>query len=537
MSRLLGVMSLLVATGLASVADAQSVSVHLTRGDQVSLLEERPALSFAAGSGSHSTKIAVDPTITYQIMDGFGAALTESSAWLIQNELNAAQRAALLERLFARDDSGVGLNMIRIPMGASDFALAPYTYDDLPSGETDPTLSQFSITHDRLYIIPTLQTIQALNADMKLVGSPWSPPAWMKTSKTLFGGSFDTTWYATYAQYFVKFIQGYEAAGLSIYAVTPQNEPLNNASGLPSMSMPTHVQSAFVGDHLGPAFAAAGINTKILVYDHNWDEWSYPLVVLNDPEVDQYAAGAAFHAYAGVVENQSLLHNYRPDKEIHFTEITGGDWATNWADNLVWSMRNIIIGAPRNWACSVMMWNFALDQNDGPFIPGGCENCRGVVTINTNTGDVTYEEEFYALAHASKFVLPGAVRIESDSLSGTLETVAYRNPDCSEVLIALNPNGSSRWLDIVQGGRYASYRLRGQSVATFVWTPNVAAADLDTDGVLTGLDGGVMLDCLGGPDNPAAFVTCLEARCARDVDEDDDLDLFDVALVQTALGS
>lgn len=520
---------------IGPVALAQTVSVHLTRGDQVSLLEERPALTFTPGNGTHSTKINVDPTTRYQVMDGFGAALTDSSAWLIQNELNAAQRADLLDQLFSRTGDGIGLNMIRIPMGASDFALSPYTYNDLSSGQTDPTLSQFSIAPDLLDIVPTLQAIDSRNADLRLIGSPWSPPAWMKTSGTLFGGSFNTSWYATYAQYFVKFVQSYQALGLPIHAVTPQNEPLNDSSGLPSMSMPTFVQSAFVGDHLGPAFVSAGLDTKVWVYDHNWDEWNYPLVVMNDPEVNTYAHGAAFHGYAGDVSNQSLLHDFRPDIEIHFTEITGGDWATNWADNLVWSMRNIIIGAPRHWAQSVLMWNIALDQNDGPFIPGGCENCRGVVTIDTTDGGVTYEVEYYALAHASRFVLPGAQRIASDSISEVLETVAYRNPDCSEVLIALNPSGSSRWFDLVRNGEYVSLRLTGRSVATLVWMPDVDAADIDVNGEVETADGVLVLDCILGPDHPAESSPCLSERCGRDVDGDSDLDLIDMAWLQAVI--
>jgi glucosylceramidase len=522
-------------SGLA--AYAQSVSVHLTRGDQISLLEERPALTFAPGSGSHSTKIYLDPATRYQVMDGFGAALTDSSAWLIQNELSPSQREALLDQLFSRDGDGIGLNMIRIPMGASDFALAPYTYNDLPSGQSDPMLSQFSIASDLVDIVPTLQAIASRNAEMRLIGTPWSPPAWMKNSGTLFGGSFNTAWYATYAQYFVKFVQSYQSFGLPIFAVTPQNEPLNDSSGLPSMSMPTFVQSAFVGDHLGPAIASAGLNTKIWVYDHNWDEWNYPLVVMNDPEVNVYAHGAAFHGYAGEVSNQSLLHDFRPDIEIHFTEITGGDWATNWADNLVWSMRHIVIGAPRNWAQSVLMWNVALDQNSGPYIPGGCEGCRGVVTIDTSNGNVTYEVEYYTLAHASRFVLPGAQRIGSDSIENAIETVAYRNPDCSEVLIALNPSGSSRWFDLVRDGEYVSLRLTGRSVATLVWTPEVLAADLDADGDVNSDDALMLMECIHGPEVSADASACLIERCGRDVDGDLDLDLNDIATVQWSIES
>jgi glucosylceramidase len=265
------------------VARATDVDVWLTRGDQLSLLEQRPALTFTPGTGTHGTKIHVDPTVRYQPMDGFGAALTDSSAWLIDSALDDTAAATLLEELFSTTN-GLGLSVVRVPMGASDFALVPYTYNDMPPGQTDESLEHFSIAHDLQYIVPTLHAAQALNPDLKLIATPWSPPAWMKTSQTLFGGGLQTAYYAAYAQYFVKFVQAYEAHGLPVYAVTPQNEPLHDSAGLPSMAMPTYVQSAFVGDHLGPAFAGAGVSTKILVYDHNWDEWNYPIIVMNDPE-------------------------------------------------------------------------------------------------------------------------------------------------------------------------------------------------------------------------------------------------------------
>ncbi len=514
---------------VATSALATDVDVWLTRGDQVSLLSQRPALTFSTGSGSHSTKITVDPTMRYQTMDGFGASLTDSSAWLIDDELDAAETAALIEELFS-PTAGLGFSVVRIPMGASDFALSAYTYDDMPAGQTDPQLNQFSISHDEAYIIPLLQLARSYNPQLKLIASPWSPPAWMKTSESLYGGSFDTSYYATYAQYFVRFVQDYEAAGVPIYAITPQNEPLNDSTAYPTMGMPTYTQSAFVGDYLGPAIVASDLDTKILIYDHNWDEWNYAIVVLNDPEAGQYAAGSSFHGYAGDVANQSLVHNYVPDKEIHFTEISGGEWSTNFGDNLVWHFQNIIIGATRNWARSVVYWNLALNQDYGPHLPGGCDTCRGVVTINTATSQVTRNVEYYILAHAAKFVRPGAQRIASDSLAGTLETVAFRNPDKSEVLVALNPNSGSTWFDLLRDGEYVSYRLVGRSVVTFIWQPPALPGDLNGDGFVDAQDALDLLPCLVGPEVAACPSGCeLAAPECGDQDGDEDVDLHDFA--------
>jgi glucosylceramidase len=462
-------------------AAVDDIQLYLTRGDQVSLLEQRPDLTFTTGNGTHTVKINVDPSVTYQVIDGFGAAVTDSSAWLIQNELSAAQRTSLMNDLFSAD-AGIGISMVRLPMGASDFALTPYTYDDMPSGQTDLDLSEFSIAYDQAHIVPTLQQAAAISGHLKIIASPWSPPAWMKNTQTLWGGSLLSQYYAVYADYFVRFVQAYAAEGLPIYAVTPQNEPLNSTTAMPAATMQTYQQSAFVGDHLGPAFASAGITSKILVFDHNWADWSYPVVVMNDPEAGQYAAGAAFHGYDGDVSQQSDFHTYHPDAEIHFTEISGGGWSTDFASNLMWGTRTIILGATRNWSRSCIFWNLALDQNDGPRI-GGCENCRGVVTINTHSGAVTREVEYYIIGHAAKFVQPGAQRIASTNVSDTIETVAFHNPDGSEVLLAVNPQGASQWFDVVVGDEYFAYRLPGQSVVTFIWQ-GVVPGDFDGNGLI-----------------------------------------------------
>ncbi len=525
---------------MAIPAWGTTVEVWLTRGDQASLLEQRPDLTFQAGSGSHGTKVTIDVATKYQSMDGFGASVTESSAWLIQNELSSAARADLLEELFS-SSGGLGLSAVRICMGSSDFALSPFTYDDMPAGQSDWNLDNFSISRDASWVIPTLQEALGLNSELKLMASPWSPPAWMKGSGTLFGGSLDWACHNVYADYFVRFVQGYQSYGLPIAYVTAQNEPLNSSGALPSSSMSTYQQSTFIGDYLGPAFAAAGIEAKIICFDHNWEDWNYAVVVLNDPEAAVYSAGAAFHGYAGDVSAQSTVHDFFSGREveIHFTEISGGTWGGDFSDNLVWSLRNIIIGATRHWARSVIFWNLALDENHGPFIPGGCDGCRGVVTIDTGSGGVTREVEYYILGHASKFVRPGARRIASDSVADTVETVAFRNPDGSEVLIALNPSGSSQWFDVVRDGQYFSYRLTRESVATFVW-PAAVPGDFDNSGIVdfADIDDGVqgngnsLFDYLNQPP-PALMHDLASGGTSSGVIDYDDL----LVLVESLIGS
>jgi len=456
---------------------AFAVDVWITTGDKSQLLRQQTDVLFQAGPGAGGTPISVVPGTTFQTIDGFGAAMTDSSAWLLQAKLSQPQREKLMRQLFS-PTGGIGINYLRVPMGASDFtATGYYTYNDNPPGGSDESQQHFTIAHDEVYIIPRLQQARELNPDLKLMASPWTAPAWMKTNNSLAGGSLQQQWEASYARYLGKFIQAYEDAGLPIDTLSVQNEPLHT-SNYPTMSMSASQQTRLIRDHVGPHFAAEGIATKLLAYDHNWDQPDYPIQVLNDPVARQYIAGSAFHAYAGSVGAQTTVHNAHPDKGIYFTEITGGDWATNFADNLVWNFQNIIIGNTRNWGKNALLWNLALDQNNDPHL-NGCSDCRGVVTINNTTGAVTFNEEFYVLGQVTKAVQPGAVRIGSTTGS-TLNTVAFLNPDGSRVLIALNPNSSTATARVVENGQNFTYQIPGKSVATFRWEDN--AADFDNGG-------------------------------------------------------
>ncbi len=472
----------------SGVAPSAAVDVWLTRGDKSQLLAQKTDLLFEPGTGSGGVTISVNPATTYQTISGFGAAMTDSSAWLLQNKLSPAQRDKLMRQLFS-PQGGIGLNYLRVPMGASDFTASGfYTYNDNPAGGTDELQQNFSIAHDQAYIIPRLQQARQLNPALKLMATPWSAPAWMKTNNSLVGGSLSAAWEASFARYLVKIVKAYAAAGLPIDTITLQNEPLNT-SNYPTMFMSATQQTNLLKNQVGPLFAAEGIESKVIIYDHNWDNTAYPLQVLNDPGARQYVSGTAFHAYAGNVSAQTTVHNAYPDKDIYFTEITGGAWATNFADNLVWNFQNIIIGGTRNWAKTALLWNLALDQNNGPH-SGGCADCRGVVTINNSTGAVTYNEEFFTLGQVTKAVQPNAVRIDSTTTAG-VNTVAFLNPDGSQALIALNPNAASTTLRVVQNGRHFNYQLPGKSVATFLW--DAAGADFDNGGFDDGgfnVDGG-----------------------------------------------
>ncbi|WP_281884626.1 carbohydrate-binding protein [Paenibacillus sp. YYML68] len=455
-------------------AAGERVSVWLTTGDKNKLLSSEADLTFGPDPTPLEYTINIDENVTYQQMDGFGASMTDSSAWVLFHALDESKRVEVMKQLFDPVD-GAGFSYIRVPLGASDFALSHYTYNDVPEGESDPNLERFSIDHDKAYIIPLLKQALQFNPSLKFMGTPWSAPAWMKENQSLFKGKLKPENYAVYAQYFVKTIQAYEQEGITFDAVTLQNEPHYEPSNYAGMRMEPEDQAAFA-KHLGPAFEAANMDTKIIIWDHNWNESGYPIEVLNDAEAKRYIAGSAFHGYAGSVESQSFVHDQHPDKGIYFTESSGGAFAPIFGDNLIWDVQNLIIGATRHWAKTSLKWNLALDQNHGPFI-GGCEDCRGVVTVNTDTEEVTYNEEYYAFAHASKFVVPGAVRIKSNTYgAGSIEDVAFKNPDGSKVLIVLNSSKESKLFKVRWGGQSFNYELPAGAVATFKWNGMSEAA-------------------------------------------------------------
>ncbi|GAB3913343.1 glucosylceramidase [Larkinella knui] len=442
---------------------AADVEFWLIDPDRSVLFEKQnTALNFGKATGQPPT-IDVDETRTFQSIDGFGYTLTGGSAMLI-NRMTASGRAALLKELFATDGKNIGVSYLRVSIGASDLDDRVFSYDDLPAGQTDPDLTQFSLEPDRQHLIPVLKQILAINPNLKILGSPWSPPTWMKTNGNSKGGRLKPEFYDAYARYFVKYMQGMKAEGIRIDAITIQNEPLHPGNN-PSLLMQPEEQAVFIKKSLGPAFKTAGIDTKIILYDHNADQPDYPITILNDPEARSYVDGSAFHLYGGNIEALSEVHKAYPDKSLYFTEQWIGA-PGNLKGDLAWHVKNLIVGAPRNWARTVLQWNLAADPQQKPHTIGGCDRCLGALTIDGST--VTRNPAYYIIASASKFVRPGSVRIAS-SLAPNLPNVAFKTPDGRRALIVLNENAAAQTFLVRSQGKVMTASLPAGSVGTYVW--------------------------------------------------------------------
>jgi glucosylceramidase len=447
-----------------------TVQVFETTGDRSKLLQEQASTKFVSGSAIPGPAIILDSAKRYQVIDGFGASFTDSSAWLVWNKLSTTQRTSLMEQFFSRM-KGIGLSFLRQPMGATDFsASGDYSYDDMAPGQTDPNLNNFSVAHDNAYIIPLVQQALAINPDLKVVALPWSPPAWMKTTGTMNGGNIDPQFYSSLSQYFVKFVQAYRQAGIPIYALSVQNEPLYSTNAYATAYVSPNDEAHFIADFLSPALAQSSMaDVKIFGYEHNWDNTSYPTSLLGS-SASANIAGISFHCYAGDPTAQTTVKNDAPTKDIWFTECSGIT-STTFANDLVWNAGHLLIGATRNWARSISLWNLALDQNSGPR-NGSCTNCRGVVTIDDSVSpaNISLNVEYYILGHISKFVHPGARRIDSNTFGpGNIEDVAFQNPDGSTVLLVLNSAAVRNSFSVRFNGNAFSYSLPPDALATFVW--------------------------------------------------------------------
>lgn len=438
------------------------VNSWLTRGNATALLQKQASFNFSSGAATTPLVIDVDSTQRFQTIDGFGFTLTEGSAYLI-NRLSTSQRAALLQELFGNGENDISINYLRLGIGATDLSTKVYSYNDLPTGQTDVNLTQFSLSLDTVDLIPVLKQILAINPNIKLMGSPWSPPVWMKDNVSSIGGSLLPQYYNVYAQYIVKYIQQMRARGITIDAITPQNEPLHGGNN-PSLIMTAAQQADFIKNHLGPAFRAANISTKIIVYDHNCDRPDYPIAILNDAAAKQYIDGSAFHLYAGDIAALSTVRDAHPDKNIYFTEQWTGSNGSFDGD-LKWHIRNVIIGSMRNWSKVALNWNLANDGGFRPHTPGGCTQCKGAITLD---GAVNRNVGYYIIGHASKFVPSGSVRIASTTV-GNLYSAAFVTPAGKKVLIILNDGTNNVNFSIRYKGQSAATSLSGGSVATYVW--------------------------------------------------------------------
>eukprot|EP01113_Clastostelium_recurvatum_P024973 TRINITY_DN2990_c0_g1_i4.p1 TRINITY_DN2990_c0_g1~~TRINITY_DN2990_c0_g1_i4.p1 ORF type:complete len:479 (+),score=80.88 TRINITY_DN2990_c0_g1_i4:28-1464(+) len=444
-----------------------SVSVWETLLDESSLLKQLPSLNTQGGAPPNNPPATVTiNTKQYQEIYGFGGTLTESSAInLIKiKNINAGLYHEVLNQLF-NSSYGAGFTMVRIPVGSSDFSITPwFTYDNVTY---DELFKDWAWQRDAQYILPVLKDILSVNRDIKIVLSPWSPPIWMKTSNDWGSGTLRSDMFDDYAYYLQITIQKYNGLGIDIYAITPQNEPLNEPAGYPAMRFSAQDEASFVKS-LGPKLKSNNIATKIIVFDHNWQWPEYPTTVLSDATASSFIAGSAFHCYGGQVQAQSQVYNAYPDKEIWFTECSGTG-PSNFNGNIPWNTNNLYIGSINNWSRTVLHWNFVLDWNNGPY-SGTCTNCRGIVTVQNGYNSVSYNEEFYGMAMFSKFLKYPAHRLDCSLQGGwgCMSTLCFSNGDGSTVVVVANFCQTPQVTAVQKNGQYVSLNV-GVGLTSFVW--------------------------------------------------------------------
>ena len=447
---------------------SNEAQLWLTNYDKSALFSRQSLIPLIKPSAAAiSSTISVDPSKTFQPIDGFGFALTGGSAQHLHH-MDAARRASLLRELFATDANNIGISYLRISIGASDLNDHVYSYDDIPAGETDPQLKNFTLKDDRVDLLPVLKEILAIDPHIQILGSPWSAPAWMKTNGNVKGGELKHEYYEAYANYFVKYIQGMKAEGVTIAAVTPQNEPLN-PKNTPSMVMEAPAEADFIRNNLGPAFKSAAIKTKIILYDHNCDVPEYPLTILQDPAANPFADGSGFHLYGGEITAMSKVHDAFPQKNLYFTEFMAVEPTEPNRITIAKPVAGTFIGALQNWSRNVLLWNLAANSKFEPHTDnGGCDMCQGAVTIDGN--DVTRNLAYYAMAHFSKFVRPGSTRVASTATTAlNLPNVAFETPDHQIVLVIANDSPAAQSFDVRDQTHSFHTELKPGSVATYIW--------------------------------------------------------------------
>ena len=463
-----GLAFLVAATSLASpsLLAQKPVAVWLSSADGSMKLAPQPALSWKKATAGQ-TGIVIDDTKTYQTMLGFGHALTGGSAQLLM-KMSPPARKAILTELFGNGPNDIHTSYLRVTVGASDMNDHVYTYDDLPSGATDPKLQHFTLAEDEKDVIPVLREILAIEPSLQILASPWTAPAWMKTNGNFKGGELKPEYYQTYAHYLVLYLKGMQAKGINISALTPQNEP-ENPDNTPSMVMTAPQEATFIGAALGPNIAAAGLKTKIIDFDHNCDHPIYAETILGDPTAARYTEGSGFHLYYGEITALTEVHDKFPNKDIYFTEQTVIPDHDPAKKSIAEPVASLIIGAPANWSRNVLLWNLAADPSAGPHTSnGGCPLCFGALTLDGD--NVIRLPAYYTTAHASKFVPPGSVRIASTAAEATTAAhIAYRTPSGGHVLIMSNTGASEQAVRILYQGQIAEATLSAGAVVTYVW--------------------------------------------------------------------
>jgi len=419
------------------------------------------ALSWRSGGVADENVIAIDAGKKFQEMLGFGAAFTDAACYTF-NQLSSSAREELFHDLF--HSSEMGLNVCRTCIGSSDYSTEVFSYDE---GEADPEMKRFSIAHDQAYVLPMLRQARKTNPDLFLFSSPWSPPGWMKAGGSMLGGSMRQRYFGPYAQYFLKFLQAYSAEGVPLQAVTVQNEVDTDQDGrMPACSWPQEYEMGFVKNHLGPALQKSGLSTKIWILDHNYNLWGRAAAELDDPDVRKYCNAIAFHGYVGTPDQMSKFHSAHPEAQMYWTEggpdYTSPDYATDWAK---WGQT--FTQAIRNWCQALTGWNLALDEKGRPNI--GPFTCGGLVTIHSQTKQITHSGQYWAFAHFSRNVKRGAKRLDSNSKLPGVDQVAFENPDGQKVLVVTN-SGPARTVTLAQGNKTAELALAADSISTCSWS-------------------------------------------------------------------
>ena len=408
-----------------------------------------------------ANEIVLDAASTFQPLLGFGAAFTDAACWTF-NRLAAADRAALFHKLFA--PSEMNLSVARICVGSSDYSRNVYSFDE---GAPDPELTRFSIAHDRDYILPILREARAVNPDLFLLASPWSPPGWMKDNGSMLGGTIRRRDLETYAQYLARFLRDYAAAGVHVNSLTSQNEvDTDQDSRMPACTWPQEIEVGFVGEHLGPALRKANLDTQIWLIDHNYNLWGRAIAELDDPKVHEFAQGIAWHGYVGTPDLIDRVHQAHPDAAMYWTEggpdVTSPTYATDWCE---WGQT--FTGVLRHWCRCIIGWNYALDEQGKPNV--GPFSCGGVVTVHSQTKAITYSGQYRALGHFSRSLPRGAVRMDSRATNNEVAHVAARDASGATVLVLTNA-GPEKQVAVRSGNSSATVTLPADSLVTVRWS-------------------------------------------------------------------
>ena len=434
------------------------ISVRVTSGEDRFAAAPNAKWSTAGAAGAEEVRL--DPAKQFQELLGFGGAFTDAACYTF-NRLTPPEREKLFHELF--HPSEMGLNVCRICVGSSDYSATLYSFDE---GQPDPDMTRFSIDHDREYILPMLRQARQANPELFLFSSPWSPPGWMKFNGSMLGGSMREFYLPAYARYYLKFLQGYAAEGVPVQALTAQNELDTDQDGkMPACIWPQEYEIGFIRDHLGPLLESSGVPTKIWILDHNYSLWGRVLSTLEDQKLRKYANAVAWHGYAGTPEMMSRVHDAYPDTAMHWTEggpdYTDPNYLTDWCK---WS--GTFSGILHNWCRSITAWNLALDEHGRPNI--GPFPCGGVVTIDSQTREITRSGQYWAFAHYSRVIRRGARRFDSQSAAADLQHVGVVNPDGQRVLVVTNA-GAARTIQLRSGSMAASVPLKANSVTTLTW--------------------------------------------------------------------